>query len=132
MEFKDKKGRTIYLEKDNNTINAYFVEEYNRINVGSIQFMVVDNSTKYEDYKSIAYPEQMHIIEDYQRSGIATKIIEYAKQIYDQVCFYQDTGCGGNTDEIHYSDEGLQFKNFCESKKITRDLSDYEEDEYDY
>lgn len=127
MQFKDKKGRVIYLEGSYNTIYAYCIDENGKYNVESIQFSVSEYSGTCGDDVLIAYPEQMHINASYQRRGISTEIIKYAKEIYDKVKFAQDSGCGGNTDEIHYSGEGLEFKNFCEMTGITEDFFDYEE-----
>ncbi|GEM_PF-1457680 len=134
MEFTDKRGRKIFLEESNNIIDAYCIDEDVEEKVGYIQFQVTEYSSSYMESVSVAYPEQMHIKPQYQRSGIATQIIEYAKRIYDTVKFSQDTGCGGNTDEIHYSSEGLQFKQHCEGNGITECICDYEEEEciYDY
>ncbi|MBU3102572.1 GNAT family N-acetyltransferase [Clostridium gasigenes] len=128
MEFKDRKGRMIYLEESYGIIYAYLIEGNGRCDVGSIQFSISEYLDKNGEDVIIAYPEQIHIDESYQRSGIATQIIEYAKEIYDVVKFSQDSGCGGNTDEIHYSGEGLAFKNFCEMTGITENNVDYEED----
>lgn len=119
MEFTDKKGRKIFLEESNNTIDAYCTDEDMEEKAGYIQFQVKEYPSGYRGSVYVAYPEQMHIEPQYQRSGIATQIIEYAKQIYDTVRFSPDTGCGGNTDEIHYSSEGLQFKQHCEGNGIT-------------
>lgn len=122
---KDKKNRTIYLKEINDIIYAYCGEQ----ELGSIQFCVLELSSKYGNDTSIAYPEQMHLDNSYQRSGIATEIIKYAKEIYNNVQFTSDTGCGGNTDEIHYTSDGLAFKNFCEMTGITKKYLDYEDDE---
>lgn len=114
MKVTDKKGRNIFLEHNGCTIDAYHEGK----KVGFIQFNVVEYSTSYVQSKYIAYPEQMHIDVKYQRSGIGVKIIEHAKEIYDDVKFAEDTGCGGNTNEIHYTPEGLRFKNYCETNGI--------------
>lgn len=125
MEFKDKKNRTITLKEIGDIIYA----NCNEREVGSIQFYVPEFSCEYGNVNSIAYPDQMHIDISYQRSGIATEIIKYAKEIYSVVQFLSDTGCGGNTDAIHYSSEGLAFKNSCEMAGITKNHEDYDADE---
>ena len=62
----------------------------------------------------------MHIKEDFQRCGVGTKIIETAASQVS-VVFAADQGASGNSDDIHYSSEGLDFKHFCEKKGITRE-----------
>ena len=120
MDFYDKRGRKICLKDDCDTIYAYHKNDDDIIEVGYIQFAVMN----YLNDSVLATPEIMHIKENYKRSGIATKIIEYAKeQLYDKIRFAPDTGCGGKTDEIYYSDEGLQFKIYCESRGITKEKS---------
>ena len=114
MQFKDKKNRTICLKDYCGTIDAYDGND----KVGFIQFEVVEYLTRYGESEYTAYPEQMHIDGKYQRSGIATQIIEYAKEIYDNVKFAEDTGWGGNTNAIHYTSEGLCFKHYCETNGI--------------
>lgn len=121
MEIIDKSDRNIQLKESFDTIRAY----HNGKEVGFIQFLTVDCG----NFNTLAYPEQMNIVESYQRNGIATQIIKYAQTIYDIVKFAEDNGCGGNTNKIHYSDEGLQFKNYCELKGITQTTSYYVEEE---
>lgn len=134
MKFVDKEGRDIYLEENLDTIYAYNCiyetedEEESKEEIGYIQFLVQEQGGKYEDCQRVAYPEQAHVNKKFQRSGIATKIIEYAKEIYDLVQFYPDTGCGGNTDEIHYSDEGKAFKDYCEENGITKLIEESDDD----
>ena len=130
VQFSDKRGRTIILKESYDEIYAYCIDGTIRTEVGYIQFHVIETTSKYTSGKTIAYPDQMHIISEYQRSGIATQIIQYAKQIYGTVQFAPDTGCGGNTDEIHYTSEGLQFKNYCEESGITEYSCDQEDEDY--
>lgn len=121
MQFKDKKNRLIELIHSNETIEAFCVDD--DVTVGSIQFQVVCFGDEYTEEKVVAYPEIAHIDEAHQRSGIATKIIEYAKTIYDNVYFCPDRGYGGQNDYIHYSDAGLSFKNSCEKNHITDEMT---------
>lgn len=97
MKFKDSKERDILLEEGYDTIHAYHIDGDSEKDVGYIQFQVTETSEKYGNSKSksVACPEQMHIKQHYQSSGIATQIIKYAKEIYEEVYFYPDTGCGG-------------------------------------
>lgn len=116
MTFIDNKGRSICLEEESeDTIRAYNEGK----DVGYIRFIV----SKYPDGNgnliSIAYPEQMHICKDFQRSGIATNIIMFAKEVYDEVQFL-DGNPSGNSDEIHYTAVGSAFKSFCEKNEITK------------
>lgn len=119
MTFDDNKGRSISLEESEGTIQAYCEGK----EVGHIQFII----SKYPDVNgnliSIAYPEQMHICKDFQRSGLATNIIRLAKEIYDEVQFL-DGNYSGNSDEIHYTADGSAFKSFCERTKITKVIGD--------
>lgn len=124
MRFNDNEDRKIRLVEEDSVISAY----HNEDKVGYIQFFTQEYFDKFGNSTILAIPEQMHIDRKYQRCGIATEIIKYAKNIYDQVRFATDTGCGGNTDEIHYSSEGLLFKHFCEMNKITNSDLDYDED----
>ena len=121
MQFKDKHNRTIQLKDADGTIEAYCVDDEEAF-VGSIQFHIQSFGDKYTEETTVAFPEIANIYEKYQRSGIATQIIEYAKTIYDDVYFSPDMGGGGKTDQIHYSDAGLAFKNSCEKNGITRDV----------
>lgn len=142
MKFTDKRGRNICLQERDDTIYANCEDkeddlseedisfEGNNSFVGYIQFLINEYPQGNGNDIRVAYPEQMHIKENYRRSGIATKIMKYAKEVFDEVLFMPDTGCGGNTDEIHYTSEGLAFKEFCEKSGITRYSSDYDDEDY--
>lgn len=119
MQFKDKHNRTIQLKDSDGTIEAYCMDD-DGVFVGSIQFYIRCFGDKYTKEITVACPEIANIFEKFQRSGIATHIIEYAKTIYDDVYFSPDMGCGGKSNQIYYSDAGLAFKNSCERNSITR------------
>lgn len=118
----DNNGATFYFEHYSDTIVA--IDSSNGKEIGTIQFLVTKFENDYQDDCSVAYPEIANINSNYQRRGIATAMIEYAKELYDEVVFAKDEFVGGNTDDIHYSNEGLAFKNSCERKGITRALVD--------
>ncbi len=126
-EFKDKKNRTIRLEECGETIRAYHVDGDEKIPVGMIQFDIKSHGDIYVEEKTVAHPEIAHVDPAYQKSGIATEIIKYAKTLYDDVSFYPDTGAGGMSGEIHYSDQGLALKESCERQGITRAAWDDED-----
>ena len=90
---------------------------YENDTIGHISFCIGRNT---DGEPAIAYPKQMHIKEDFQRRGVGTKIIETAASQVS-VVFAADQGASGNSDDIHYSSEGLDFKHFCEKKRITRE-----------
>ena len=117
MEFRGKSGRKIELKEHDGTIYAY----HKKCEVGKIDFAIIEVPYGYDGSVSVAYPRMMNVAFEYQRQGIATGIINYAKELYEEVRFYPDTGCGGNTDEVHYSAEGLSFKDFCERSGITNE-----------
>lgn len=121
VQFKDKFNRTLQLNECDGTIKAYCVDD-GKSYIGQIQFCVLNLGGDYIENSTSACPQIATISEEYQKSGIATQIIEYAKTIYDNVYFSQDTGCGGKTNQIHYPDAGLAFKNSCERKGITRNV----------
>lgn len=62
-------------------------------------------------------PKIMNVLEEYQNNGVATKII---KEIPVEVVFYPDIAGTGNTEEIHYSDEGRCFMEHCDKMGIAR------------
>ena len=121
MRFKDKKKRTIQLEESDGIIKAYCIDD-GGVCVGFIQFYVLCSGDEYTKETIIACPETANISEKYQKSGIATQIIKYAKTIYDDVYFSPDMGYGRKSNQIHYSDAGLSLKNSCERKGITRNI----------
>lgn len=113
-EFEDNKGRKIVLKHNNcsSTIEAY----YNDSCVGEISFNVTKVGGDYSEERTYANPHTMNIRPEYQRAGIATEIIKFAKDVYDTVSFADDPGAVEDKDYIHYSMEGLAFKNKCEQK----------------
>lgn len=121
MQFKDKLNRTIQLAECDGTIKAYCVDD-DETYIGEIRFCVQSSGGDYEEETTAACPETATISEEYQKSGIATRIIEYAKTVYGKVYFSPDMGCGGKTNQIYYSDAGLALKNSCERKGITRNV----------
>ena len=101
------------LLNDDDTLYAI----YENNTIGYISFCIRSNAN---GNPAIAYPEQMHVKEDFQRRGVGTKIIETAASQVD-VVFAADQGASGNSDDIHYSSEGLDFKRFCVEKGIARE-----------
>ena len=125
----DKKGRDIELIiGDDNIGRAYCGGE----EVGQLSFWVTDNGGDYTENTRSAQVHTMNVIEAFQRAGIATEIIKYAKEEYDSVTFASDPGTVEDKDDIHYSEEGLAFKRYCELNKITKDPDEYFEDNEDY
>lgn len=125
MNFIDKEGRKIALTENDGIIQAF----HGKRQVGKIIFNVTTcgGDGKYSQEESVAYPYLINVIGGYKRAGIATNMIEYAKTLYDHVVFSDNVGSVENKDDIHYSDEGLQFKLFCEAKRITQGPS-YDDD----
>lgn len=119
----DKYGEIYYLKHCETYDTVEAIHSGDKI-VGTIQFLVCRYESSYQDDCNVAYPQIANIDSNYQRRGIATAMIEYAKELYDEVVFARDEFVGGNTDDIHYSNEGLAFKNSCERKGITRALVD--------
>ena len=124
----DKNGRDIKLIiGGDDTVRAYCGEE----EVGQISFWVTDNGGDYTKDTRSAQVHTMNVIEGFQRAGIATEIIKYAKEEYDSVTFASDPGTVEDKDDIHYSEEGLAFKRYCELKEITKDPDEHFEDNED-
>lgn len=88
-----------------------FSAVYNEKEIGYIVFIVRPN---YEGDPAYVMPKDMNVLEEYRRKGVATKII---RTIPLKVVFYPNTG---NTDEIHYSDDGLSFMEYCLESKIAQ------------
>lgn len=107
--------KKLVFEDYEDMIEAY----YNGEKIGYIQFLLGAYGM---DGGYIAYPEQMHVCNRYQSQGVGTAIIIHAKEIYDKVKFMYDYGNSGNSNEIHYSDSGLAFKEACERKGITEEM----------
>ena len=101
------------LLNDDDTLSAIYKND----TIGYISFCIGRNT---DGEPAIAYPEQMHINEAFQRRGVGTKIIETAASQVD-VVFAADQGASGNSNDIRYSSEGLGFKHFCEKKRIARE-----------
>ena len=124
MQFKDKKDRNIRLENNYGTIFGYNIDKDNE-EVGSIQFKIDEYEMKYMESKKVAYPYIANIKAEYQRSGIATKMIEYALILYGDVRFAPNGIGSAFSDVIHYTDDGLGFKNYCENKGITKEIINF-------
>lgn len=90
---------------------------YDGNEIGSIQFQVTPDM---EGEPCVAYPTIMHVKEIYRRKGVATKIIEKAGESV-KVKFSADLGSSGNSDEIHYSDAGISFKDSCVKRGIAEE-----------
>lgn len=89
---------------------------YNDKKIGFIDFQVTPDI---DGEVCIAYPSLMNVDASFRHKGVATKIIEEAKKTVT-VIFQAALGYSGNSDYIHYSDDGLSFKNYCEENKITK------------
>ena len=79
--------------------------------IGYIDFEVLPD---YEGEPAYAIPKIMNVIEEYRNKGVATKLI---KEMPIKVLFNPDVG---NTEEIHYSDEGRSFMEHCIEIGIAR------------
>ena len=116
---KDNYGNVIRLNESNDIISAYYITDKHQEYAGEIQFLVINNCDKFGNESTSAYIQLANVLPLFQRRGIATQIIIYAKKLYDNVLFAPDLGYGGKSDGIHYSDAGLALKNSCERKGIT-------------
>ena len=126
MNFIDKEGEKIDLRENSGRITAYNASGRE---VGFIDFTVTEFSDDYSPTVCSAYVNLMQIDGSYRRRGIATAIIQYAKQVYENVAFREDNGYGGKSDAVHYSAEGLAFKQACEARGITQQLGGIDDDE---
>lgn len=126
MNFIDKKGEKIDLRENSGRITAYNASGRE---VGFIDFDVKEFCDSYSPTVCSAYVNLMHIDGYYRRRGIATAIMQYAKQVYGNVAFYEDSGYGGKSGMVHYSAEGLAFKRYCEAQGITQPLGGIDDDE---
>ena len=114
LEYVGKNDKQLEFEESYDTITAYLMENGEREYVGEISFAVQIIGDERTEEKRIACPKIANVLERYQKCGIATQIIKFAKKIYDDVYFAPDTGSAGNSNDIHYSDEGLAFKTSSE------------------
>ena len=130
LEYVGKNDKQLEFEESYDTITAYLMENGEREYVGEISFAVQIIGDERTEEKRIACPKIANVLERYQKCGIATQIIKFAKKIYDDVYFAPDTGSAGNSNDIHYSDEGLAFKPSCERNNDTKDVLENDDEDY--
>ena len=120
VRFTDKRGENIVLEESmNGKICAYNMSGRR---IGFIDFTVTEFFDSYSPAVCSASVALMHIDCDYRHRGIATEIMRYAQKLYGTVFFLSDEGYGGKSDAVHYTSEGLAFKQYCENQGITEPI----------
>ena len=102
LEYVGKNDKQLEFEESYDTITAYLMENGEREYVGEISFAVQIIGDERTEEKRIACLKIANVLERYQKCGIATQIIKFAKKIYDDVYFAPDTGSAGNSNDIHY------------------------------
>lgn len=80
LEYVGKNDKQLEFEESYNTITAYLMENGEREYVGEISFAVQIIGDERTEEKRIACPKIANVLERYQKCGIATQIIKFAKK----------------------------------------------------